>query len=106
MISGSLPLNIGNMSSLTQLIAGENRIEGPLPISLHKLHRLRILDIHANQLTGEVSNSIFSTLPMLTILHLEDNQLSGAIPVSLGELTKVHTSHNIKLCVYNSIFVC
>ncbi|GLT78482.1 hypothetical protein SLA2020_500160 [Shorea laevis] len=63
-LSGSVSPKIGNLTALTDIWLGNNRLSGKIP------------DL--------------SSLKMLEKLHLEDNKLSGEIPSSLGDNQKLH----------------
>lgn len=59
-ILGSLSPNIANLTALSDIWLGNNRLSGSIPD--------------------------FSTLKMLKTIHLEDNHFSGPIPSSLGNI--------------------
>ena len=52
--------------------------------------RVTRLDLHDNQLTGEIP-AVLGSLSNLLFLYLDDNQLSGEIPAELGSLTGLQT---------------
>ncbi len=73
-LSGTIPAEIGNLTSLQGLYLSDNHIYG-----------------HLSSNTGNLTN--------LQYLYLSSNQLSGAIPAEIGNLTKLH-----KLYLYNNQF--
>ncbi|CAL8122906.1 unnamed protein product [Prunus armeniaca] len=115
----SIPASFGNMSSLEDLILQGSKLEGGIPNSFAKLCRLRELDLWDNSLSGQLSdfveilskcaqktleslylsynNDISGSLPDLTnFLSLKDlrirsNNLSGRIPESIGQMSKLET---------------
>ncbi|CAL2241707.1 unnamed protein product [Prunus armeniaca] len=114
----SIPASFGNMSSLEYLYIYSNKLEGGIPNSFAKLCRLRELDLEDNSLCGQISdfvetlskcaqktleslgisdNFIVGSLPNLTNflslkdLYLEANNLSGRIPESIGQMSKLET---------------
>uniref|UniRef100_A0ACD5ZXF5 Uncharacterized protein n=2 Tax=Avena sativa TaxID=4498 RepID=A0ACD5ZXF5_AVESA len=82
-ISGTIPLEIGNLSNLSMLYLDTNLFMGPIPPTLGQLHNLHVLSLSQNIFSGEIPPSIGS-LDQLEELYLQDNQLSGSIPESLG----------------------
>ncbi|KAH0979510.1 hypothetical protein GBA52_006687 [Prunus armeniaca] len=114
----SIPASFGNMSSLAHLFLGGSQLEGGIPNSFAKLCRLRELDLEGNRLSGQLSdfveilskcaqktlelldlsdNNIVGSLPDLTnflsLKHLliQTNNLSGRIPESIGQMSKLET---------------
>ncbi|ONI23076.1 hypothetical protein PRUPE_2G168800 [Prunus persica] len=115
----SIPDYFGNMSSLAYLSLYYNKLEGGIPNSFAKLCRLRELDLGLNSLSGQLSDfietlskcaqktleslyisdnpNISGSLPDLTNflslkhLFLESNNLSGRIPESIGQMSKLET---------------
>ncbi|CAL2241716.1 unnamed protein product [Prunus armeniaca] len=115
----SIPASFGNMSSLEYLILRGSKLEGGFPNSFAKLCRLRRLDLYGNRLSGQLTNfveilsecvqntlehldisynkDIVGSLPDLTNflslkhLNLEANNLSGRIPESIGQMSKLET---------------
>eukprot|EP01018_Ginkgo_biloba_P024492 Gb_17927 [translate_table: standard] len=91
-LSGSIPESIGNCSKLTALSLTKNSLSGTVPIELGKLLLLERLNLNVNQLVSGNSK----TLPFLTALTncsrlqtitLLDNNLSGVLPLSIGQLS-------------------
>ncbi|CAL9007163.1 unnamed protein product, partial [Prunus brigantina] len=115
----SIPASFGNMSSLEYLILRGSKLEGGFPNSFAKLCRLRRLDLYGNRHSGQLTNfveilsecvqntlehldisynkDIVGSLPDLTNflslkhLNLEANNLSGRIPESIGQMSKLET---------------
>uniref|UniRef100_A0A0E0F186 non-specific serine/threonine protein kinase n=1 Tax=Oryza meridionalis TaxID=40149 RepID=A0A0E0F186_9ORYZ len=59
-------------------------ITGSIPVELTKLSGLVELKLDGNSFTGQIPD--FTGCHDLQYIHLEDNQLTGALPPSLGEL--------------------
>ena len=86
-LSGSIPKELGNLSSLESLSLSYNQLSGSIPAELGNLSNLESLSLANNQLTaipGELGN-----LSSLERLDLSFNQLSGAIPGELGNLSNL-----------------
>jgi Leucine-rich repeat (LRR) protein len=87
-LSGSIPPEMGNMTSLQYLFLGDNNLTGSIPASLGNLTALTDLGLQANQLSGTIPKEL-ANLTQLVYLALFDNQLTGNIPVELIKLTKL-----------------
>jgi hypothetical protein len=79
-LSGVLPETLGNLTLLQELSLGANRFSGQIPGSFANLRRLRALSLENNSLSGPVPLGLAS-LPALELLHLHRNHLSGTLPV-------------------------
>jgi LRR receptor-like serine/threonine-protein kinase EFR len=95
-IVGSIPMQISNLVSLTQLGLEQNLLTGTIPASIGKLSNLNRLNLAANKFTGEIPFS-FGNMTQLLALYLFNNSLEGSIPTSLGRcryLQDVAFCHN------------
>ncbi|CAI9769935.1 unnamed protein product [Fraxinus pennsylvanica] len=63
-------------------------LSGSLPKSISKLTALKHLWFGDNNLSGTIPD--MSGMNALETLHLENNQLVGSVPISLGELPNLH----------------
>jgi Leucine-rich repeat (LRR) protein len=91
-LSGSIPLAIGNLTSLVSLDFGDNKLSGLIPVEIENLANLTSLNLGANQLSGSIPVEIGS-LANLQSLFLYVNQLSGSIPVEIGSLAYLQGLH-------------
>ncbi|GAU40367.1 hypothetical protein TSUD_319790 [Trifolium subterraneum] len=109
--SGRIPTSIGQCESLTILDLEMNKLVGVIPIEIFQLSGLTDLYLHGNSLNGSlppvsnmeqlqmmsVSNNMLSgNIPEikangLKILMMERNKFSGSIPNSLGDLASLET---------------
>ncbi|KAL9670005.1 hypothetical protein QQ045_007555 [Rhodiola kirilowii] len=80
-ISGSLPESLVNLTALTHLWLGGNKLTGNIP-ELSKMPSLETLHLERNSLEGPIPNSL-GELPRLQELFLQNNNLTGDIPSSL-----------------------
>ncbi|XP_028802272.1 probable LRR receptor-like serine/threonine-protein kinase At3g47570 [Neltuma alba] len=86
---GPIPSNIFNISTLTFLNLGGNSLSGLLPSYLgNGLPNLKKLWLYGNELTGQIPNSI-SNASKLIALDLSSNKLTKAIPNVVGNLTSL-----------------
>ena len=87
-LSGPIPSELGDLSSLTTLSLHTNDLTGALPLALGSLSNLRYLYLHANNLTGPVPPAL-GNLSNLMTLSLHTNGLTGALPSALGSLSNL-----------------
>ncbi|KAG6772535.1 hypothetical protein POTOM_023948 [Populus tomentosa] len=78
-LSGQIPDEIGDCSSLQDLDLSFNEINGDIPFSISKLKQLELLVLKNNQLIGPIPLTL-SQIPNLKVLDLAQNRLSGEIP--------------------------
>ncbi|XP_057996777.1 probable LRR receptor-like serine/threonine-protein kinase RFK1 isoform X2 [Hevea brasiliensis] len=81
-LSGEIPKELGNISTLKYLCLEANQFSGAIPSELGKLVNLETLMLSSNQLTGNLPMS-FAGLINLTDLRINDNNFNGTIPNSL-----------------------
>ena len=81
-LSGPIPPEIGNLTSLTYLYLSSNQLSGPIPPEIGNLTSLTSLYLYSNQLSGPIPPEI-GNLTSLTYLYLSSNQLSGPIPAGV-----------------------
>ncbi|XP_040361632.1 putative receptor-like protein kinase At3g47110 [Rosa chinensis] len=99
-ISGNIPNDIGNMSSLVLLDLGYNQFSGSIPITIGRLQNLQGLYLNDNKLLGHIPHQLCH-LENLAELLLGGNQLSGSLPSCLGNLAALR-SLSIKSNLLNS----
>jgi Leucine-rich repeat (LRR) protein len=88
-VQGSIPAEIGNMPSLSDLMLYNNSITGTIPSSLRNLSRLTKLSLKTNYLEGSIPDGIGNN-PYLRVIQLSTNNLSGLLPPSLYNLSSVY----------------
>ncbi|CAN4097976.1 unnamed protein product [Withania somnifera] len=88
-LSGKLPSELTNSTSLKVLNVTENNMNGTIP-DLSKLTNLEVLDLSINYFSGEFPSWV-GNLTSLVALGLGDNDfVEGRIPETLGSLKKVY----------------
>ncbi|MES2733214.1 MAG: M4 family metallopeptidase, partial [Bacteroidota bacterium] len=85
-LKGFLPVELGNLTALTEFNLSVNQLSGSIPVELSNLKALTILFLNYNKLSGSIPAEL-GDLTDLKLLYLSVNQLSGSIPVELGNLT-------------------
>ncbi|CAD6254487.1 unnamed protein product [Miscanthus lutarioriparius] len=77
---GQISPSLGNLTFLKILVLSANSFSGEIPMSLGRLHRLQILSLTNNTLQGQIP--ALANCSNLTGLYLGWNQLTGQIPVN------------------------
>ncbi len=88
-LTGSIPPELGNLTHLQSLdITSDRTLSGGIPPELGSLTNLHHLNLDYNNLTGLIPPEL-GNLTSLTYLRLARNKLTGAIPPELGNLTSL-----------------
>jgi len=87
-LEGPIPPEISNLQQqLNELHLSSNKLTGDIPPTLGQCHQLEILKMDNNFLTGTIL--FLSSLTSLSILNLSHNNLSGSIPIELGNMSSL-----------------
>ncbi|KAG7957007.1 hypothetical protein I3843_11G153300 [Carya illinoinensis] len=78
-----VPPEIGDISSLEELVLEDNLLEGPLPESLGNLSNLRRLILSGNNFTDAIPKT-FGNLKNLSDFRIDGSRISGKIPDFVG----------------------
>ncbi|CAI0389497.1 unnamed protein product [Linum tenue] len=94
-ISGPIPSEVANCTSLTHLMLGGNWLQGLLPGSISSLTNLEWVDVSNNRLVGPIPSG-FGTMSNVTAFFAQNNQISGKIPgeMSFTSLREFNVSRN------------
>jgi len=87
-LNGSLPPELGNLSNLSELYLDYNNLSGNIPSEWGNLVSLQLLRLDNNHISGSIPPEL-GNLSSLQKLYLHDNQLSGRIPSELGNLSNL-----------------
>ncbi|XP_043706882.1 receptor kinase-like protein Xa21 [Telopea speciosissima] len=96
---GKIPFSIGGCNSLEHLYTGGNLIEGTIPQSLTLMKEFQVLDLSLNNLSGQIPKDL-EKLSALQSLNLSFNNLEGEVPTKeiFGNTSAIFVSGNDKLC--------
>ncbi|WVZ01014.1 hypothetical protein V8G54_027083 [Vigna mungo] len=78
-LTGSIPKEIANISTLQSLVVEANQLFGELPLELGNLPQIQRLLLSSNNFTGKLPETL-NKLTTLQDIRLGDNQFSGKIP--------------------------
>ncbi|KAG6405972.1 hypothetical protein SASPL_133568 [Salvia splendens] len=100
--SGRIPSSMHNCKKMLKMGLADNRLGGDIPTWIGtSLVELRILILHSNNLSGEISPELCQ-LSYLQILDLSNNELSGVIPRCVHNFTAMAVKKSMpdlyKLC--------
>lgn len=82
---GPLPVQIGRLTRLKELIIPRNRLTGTLPTEIGLLEELTKVDLQENVFTGNIPSE-FGNLVKLNHLRLGYNQWNWSLPISMERL--------------------
>ena len=94
MLEGPIPDGFGKvMNSLEVLYLSHNKLQGEIPSFFGNICTLRSLDLSSNKLSGNISiffqNSSWCNRHVFQYLGLSHNNITGAIPKSIGLLSEL-----------------
>lgn len=87
-LQGGIPLSIGGLVNLETLWLAQNNLSGEIPKEIKNLINLKTLWLHNNNITGAIPSEIGSLIN-LEQLGLNDNAFNGNIPFTMGNLSKL-----------------
>ncbi|KAI5083091.1 hypothetical protein GOP47_0002834 [Adiantum capillus-veneris] len=87
-MSGSIPYQIRNLTSLQKAFLNNNQFAGSLPEELGMLASIQVLTLEHNSLRGNFPNQLFNCTSLMG-LSLHDNNFIGPISSSIGFLKKL-----------------
>lgn len=87
-LSGTIPGELGQLTSLKYLQLDTNNLSGSIPIELGQLTNLQYLYLNGNQLTDTIPSEL-TQISNLLLLYLNGNQLTGKIPKGIENLTNL-----------------
>ncbi|GKB71531.1 leucine-rich repeat protein [Tanacetum coccineum] len=94
---GSIPDTLGLWKNLKEFYSGGCNLYGSIPHSIFNLSLLVNFSLANNHLTGSLPSEIGVTLPNLEYLQLRTNELTGVLPPSISNCSKLRhleMSHN------------
>ena len=87
-VTGEIPPELGDLRNLQSLHLASNDLEGEIPPELGDLSSLGYLNLGLNELAGEIPSEL-GNLSSLFSLNLESNQLTGPVPGELGNISSL-----------------
>nr|GLL44369.1 receptor kinase-like protein Xa21 [Ipomoea trifida] len=87
---GGLPAELGRLK-LEVIGLNGNSLSGFIPFEIFNISTLKSIDLTFNHFSGHLPSSFGLWLPKLEELYLGDNQLKGFIPSSISNASKLST---------------
>lgn len=87
-ISGTLPKDIANLTAISSLWLGGNKLSGTIP-DMSSLKALKSLHLEDNKLEGSIPQSL-GVVPKLQEVFLQNNNLTGSIPNNLANKKEIN----------------
>jgi Leucine-rich repeat (LRR) protein len=91
-----IPPSIWRLPNLMHAYLGNCNFVGELPQDISPMIALQTLSLEKNQLSGSIPPSFLfdstiqaTTFPFLSILELNENELTGPIPLEMAELSNI-----------------
>ncbi|GJR38373.1 leucine-rich repeat protein [Tanacetum coccineum] len=91
MLVGSIPREMSLLSKLTQHVISDNNLTGGIPPFLGNITSMEVFSSVTNPLGGSIPDTleIGNQLPNLEYLQLRDNELTGVLPPSISNCSKL-----------------
>jgi hypothetical protein len=86
LLSGTIPSDYQKLSELDTFSLSFNLFKGTIPEFVWQFEDMVYLDLAYNFFTGTIPNNVPITEPNLRTLFLENNDISGSIPIDFGKL--------------------
>nr|XP_043634547.1 putative receptor-like protein kinase At3g47110 [Erigeron canadensis] len=90
-LGGSIPHTLGRWKRIKEFYLGVCNLNGTIPASIYNFSLLTKFGLDFNQLVGSLSPTFGSMVPNLIQLQMGTNQLSGLLPSSISNCSKLHT---------------
>ena len=87
-ISGTIPSQIGRLTSTLRVVAQDNQISGSIPPQIRNMSALMHVELQGNKLSGSIPDS-FGGTTRLRYWDSFDNKLVGDLPPSVFELKEL-----------------
>ncbi|GJS09470.1 leucine-rich repeat protein [Tanacetum coccineum] len=88
-LGGRIPDTLGLWKSLMEFHSGDCNLYGSIPHSIFNLSLLVNFSLAANHLSGSLPSEIGNQLPNLEWLQLRTNELTGVLPPSISNCSKL-----------------
>ncbi|KDP24892.1 hypothetical protein JCGZ_25154 [Jatropha curcas] len=87
-LTGPIPKEIGNISTLREFVVEYNQLSGELPQELGNLNNIRRMLLSSNNFSGQLPET-FANLTTLEDFRIGDNQFTGQIPSLIQNWTNI-----------------
>jgi hypothetical protein len=86
LLSGTIPTDFARLTDLDTFRLSFNLFNGKIPDFMWEFEDMVFMDLSYNFFTGTIPDTVHLTEPNLRVLFVENNDLSGTIPSTFGNL--------------------
>jgi len=86
LLSGNIPHDYDKLSLLNTLSFHHNLFEGPIPDFVWEFSDMVYLDLAYNFFSGTIPDTVHLTEPNLQVLNAENNDIAGSIPPTFASI--------------------
>jgi Leucine-rich repeat (LRR) protein len=91
-LTGTLPATLGNLQKMELFSLGDNHLTGPIPMGISNMTKMYRLLLQNNLLSGKVLDGVFAEdMTLLEIVDVSNNKLSGSVPKNIFSLPRATT---------------
>lgn len=109
-LAGKISTLIGQMRNLTEFTIGSSLMSGSIPTELYQVTTLKVLDLHNSSFTGPLPESGLGNLTGLREFEVNMNDLTGTIPTiaiaNMVDLERLQLQDNDRLTGYITEEIC
>lgn len=84
-----LPLSPGTLQQLSYLNLSSNGLYGPILRSLSAMGKMTVFDVSRNRLNSDIPSELFTNWVELTQFRVQNNSITGSIPPTICNTTKL-----------------
>ncbi|CAB9505249.1 LRR receptor-like serine threonine-protein kinase [Seminavis robusta] len=88
-LSGTIPTELGLMSTVEWIMLERNDFTGTVPSELGALEKAMLIYLHENDLSGTIATELGLLTSTMRQIYLHTNSLTGTIPTELGQLSEI-----------------
>jgi Leucine-rich repeat (LRR) protein len=88
-LEGSIPSELGRLSSLGAFVLSANNLSGTIPPPIYNISSIYHFAVAANKLHGSLPPDVGLTLPNLEFFYVGLNSFTGPIPESLSNASRL-----------------
>ena len=101
---GTIPDELGKLTSLTKLNLGENKLSGTIPSSLNTLTNLTYVQLNDNMLEGTIPQDLWNNMTELKVVNLHgsgNSKLKGTTIPCIAAIFTVDCDSVMCDCITN-----
>ncbi|CAN0907869.1 Probable LRR receptor-like serine/threonine-protein kinase At3g47570 [Linum grandiflorum] len=103
---GKIPETVGQLSRISKFVAAVNQLNGTIPPSLYNSSSLTVMTLIYNQFHGRIPEDIGLTVPNLRGYYISRNWMTGPIPQSFCNASKLYEINMNQNSLTGSIPTC